>query len=155
MSWIDTLVFGYRIIQIGGVSLAVRNVVNLIGVSGVDNPQFDRTDVTITGTNGLTQQVVTSGQTVNPGSKAWIDTSGGAVPFNAPTIGPGVRFGAVDAHKGGSFSPTNVASLANPLGIIEDPGASGVFTNNPVLLLTPTQDAEWQADPTGAFYKVQ
>lgn len=49
MSWLDSFFnAGYRTILIAGVALPPRPAVNYVGVTGVDNPALNRTDLTVT-----------------------------------------------------------------------------------------------------------
>ena len=53
MSWLDQMMFGYRSIQIGGVTVPPETTLNFTNaVTAVDNPGQQRTDVTIGGVNG-------------------------------------------------------------------------------------------------------
>jgi len=53
MSWLDQLMFGYRNIQVNGVSVTPETTLNFVtGATAVDNPGQQRTDVTIGAANG-------------------------------------------------------------------------------------------------------
>ncbi len=50
MSWLDTLLQGYRIVASGGTALAVRGTLNFVsGATVADNPTTGQTDVTVVG----------------------------------------------------------------------------------------------------------
>lgn len=52
MSFLDTLIYGYRTILNGGVAVTQRNKVNFVGCTVADNPTTGATDVTPAGGGG-------------------------------------------------------------------------------------------------------
>jgi hypothetical protein len=132
-------------------------IIGVCDVSGslIIQPAFTVT-IVVPPLNSLKQLAIGAAGTIAAVafSRVWVDASGGTCTVSAPTLVAGVQWGVVDGKKGTSFTGAHYASITNAGGTIEDPGAPGVYTNNPVMVQAPSESVVWEGDPTGAFWKV-
>lgn len=88
------------------------------------------------------------------GTMTFVDASGGTCTVNPPALGTNTYFGVCDGKKGGSFGPTEYASIPNASSLLEDPNNPGVYTTNPIVMNQPNQSAIWMANPAKTFFKL-
>jgi hypothetical protein len=158
MANLATLLNGIKRVANAGVLLVTPAppaiVLNFPKGGAVYNAITGNIDYTPQG-NSQSQQVVNNGGTItaSAGSVVWVDASNGTCTVNAPPVAAGAQWGLTDGHQGGSFNASHYASVPNPGANIEDPGAQGTYTNNPILIQMPCASANWTCDPTGTFWR--
>lgn len=120
MSWIDKFFSAYGTVAIAGSALPQRPTLNFVsGVTGVDNPSLNRTDLTVSGggggggftaITGVDVQAPTA-STAYVGSISGFGAAGGTIPINATLLQFGAgqtSAGIGQATAGASQTPANL-----------------------------------------------
>lgn len=127
MSWLDTLIYGYKTVAGAAVAVVSRPTINFVsGATVVDNPGTNSTDVTISaGTTSFT--AVSGGGTSAANAIELVDTSGGAF---ARTLPASPTDGQTQQYKDGvnSWNANPLTVTGNAGQKVEIPTALGTYT---------------------------